>query len=339
MELTRPFAENGDRQDFPVNTQGDGTMSLQQGFGTFYGLPPEEGGLFIQRPQFNQLMYLVSKGVIDNKTAIETLKSQYGSLSTSSAKLLTKNLTWNVGSGGDFTDLQTAIDEASKYIPIGANKIKITIQQGYVIDKTIYSTIFTDTAFVEVTSNSVEINVEATGLTILDDSYSVFNKCNLCEFKGLKLKLINFDNSNIYYVFRDLNTRSYGCYFTDFTGLAIAGDAIYNYNTFNLNKNTTIKPYIFWGQSSKGLTVWGGTYELFDKEVVFLNSDFNSDCILKREPIVKNNNSSSILCSVRYNSTIYTETILDSNSTFNGTKLSQPKGQWTDQGYINGKIS
>lgn len=114
MELTRPFAENGDRQDFPVDTQGDGTMSLQQGFGSFYGLPPEEGGLFIDRMKFNQLMYLVSKGVIDNKTAIEALESEYGSLLTSTPKLLTENLEWTVGSGGDYEDLQTALNEVAK---------------------------------------------------------------------------------------------------------------------------------------------------------------------------------------------------------------------------------
>ncbi|EEV5427911.1 hypothetical protein HFM22_000807 [Campylobacter coli] len=128
MELTRPFAVNGDRQDFPVNTQGDGTMSLEQGFGDFYGLPPEEGGFFIKRAQFNQLMYLVSKGVIDNKTAIGVLNSKYGSLLTSSAKLLTKNLTWNVGSGGDYEDLQTAINEASKYINFSNYTITIELK-------------------------------------------------------------------------------------------------------------------------------------------------------------------------------------------------------------------
>lgn len=131
MELTRPFAENGDRQDFPVDTQGDGTMSLQQGFGAFYGLPPEEGGLFIQRPQFNQLMYLVSKGVIDNKTAIEDLESEYGSLLTSSPKLLTENLTWTVGSGGDYENLTDALKEACKYVNILNFNITITIKTGY----------------------------------------------------------------------------------------------------------------------------------------------------------------------------------------------------------------
>ncbi|EAI6458903.1 hypothetical protein CA563_08540 [Campylobacter coli] len=135
MELTRPFAENGDRQDFPVDTQGDGSMSLQQGFGAFYGLPPEEGGLFIQRPQFNQLMYLVSKGVIDNKTAIETLKSEYGSLSTSSAKLLTENLTWTVGSGGDYENLTDALNEASKYKNAYLFNINIILKSGYNITK------------------------------------------------------------------------------------------------------------------------------------------------------------------------------------------------------------
>ncbi|HFP7510569.1 TPA: hypothetical protein ACHD26_000319 [Campylobacter jejuni] len=138
-------------------------------------------------------------------------------------------------------------------------------------------------------------------------------------------------------MFRKLKSSATSCYFTDFTGLAIAGNATYHYNTFNLNQNTTVKPNIFWSQNEK-ITVWGGTYELFDKEVVFLNSDFGGNGILKRVPIV-NNNSSSILCYVRYNSIIYNETVLDSSSTFNGVKLSQPIGQWTDQGYINGKIS
>lgn len=130
MELTRPFAENGDRQDFPVDTQGDGTMSLQQGFGAFYGLPPEEGGLFIDRTKFNQLMYLISKGVIDNKKAIEILKSEYSSLTTNTPKLLTENLTWTVGSGQEtathFNTLEKAINEALKYTK--QNNLSITIQ-------------------------------------------------------------------------------------------------------------------------------------------------------------------------------------------------------------------
>ncbi|EEA8775477.1 hypothetical protein G3832_001358 [Campylobacter jejuni] len=200
MELTRPFAENGDRQDFPVDTQGDGTMSLQQGFGAFYGLAPEEGGLFIQRPQFNQLMYLVSKGVIDNKTAIKALESQYGSLLTSSPKLLTGNLTWTVGSGGDYKDLQTAINEASKYLNCGNFTIKINLQNNYKISQKIYiNNIFLP--FVEITS-SQNINIDDSSISensfIFNISNSYAPKINTSITAGSKkISLITLNNSRI----------------------------------------------------------------------------------------------------------------------------------------------
>lgn len=66
MELTRPFAENGDRRDFPINKQSNGTLSLEQGFGPLFGVPPEEGGYFIDRLDFNQIMYLTTKGVLNS---------------------------------------------------------------------------------------------------------------------------------------------------------------------------------------------------------------------------------------------------------------------------------
>lgn len=66
MELTRPFAENGERQDFAIETQSNGEMSLQQGFGPLYSQSPESGGLFIDRAKFNQLMYLTTKGVLNS---------------------------------------------------------------------------------------------------------------------------------------------------------------------------------------------------------------------------------------------------------------------------------
>lgn len=200
MELTRPFAENGDRQDFPVDTQGDGTMSLQQGFGAFYGLPPEQGGLFIDRTKFNQLMYLVSKGVIDNKTAIEALKSEYGSLLTSSAKLLTENLTWNVGSGGDYEDLQTAINEASKYLNCGNFTITINLKNDYKISQNIYmNNIFLP--FVEITS-SKNINIDDSSISENSFIFNITNsyapKINTSITAGSKnISFINLNNSRI----------------------------------------------------------------------------------------------------------------------------------------------
>ncbi|HEH6263766.1 TPA: hypothetical protein SHR85_001687, partial [Campylobacter jejuni] len=180
MELTRPFAENGDRQDFPVDTQGDGTMSLQQGFGAFYGLPPEEGGIFIQRPQFNQLMYLVSKGVIDNKTAIEALENKYGSLLTSSVKLLTENINWTVGSGGDYEDLQTALSEACKYQNTGAYTITIKLLENITVTDTL--------SFIGVNLGFVTIDGGNFNLTINNKNLFEFGACIIPNFKNITLK-------------------------------------------------------------------------------------------------------------------------------------------------------
>lgn len=190
MELTRPFAENGDRQDFPVDTQGDGTMSLQQGFGAFYGLPPEEGGLFIDRTKFNQLMYLVSKGVIDNKTAIEALESEYGSLITNTPKLLTENLTWEVGSDGDYEDLQTAINEASKYKSISNYKINIVLKSSYIINSTIF--FYGDLSFINITAESnSEITVNLSNMSYFypnEGGMFILINCNSPVF-NIKLNL------------------------------------------------------------------------------------------------------------------------------------------------------
>lgn len=68
MELNIPFAETGNREDFPINATSDQSLSLEKGYPIPYQLKPEEGGKFILRPQFNQAMYLVSKEVVDWRT-------------------------------------------------------------------------------------------------------------------------------------------------------------------------------------------------------------------------------------------------------------------------------
>lgn len=68
MELLRPFANTGDKEDFDENTAPDGSMSLEKGFTTLFELKPEEGGLFILRRKFNQLMYLMSKANVEFNT-------------------------------------------------------------------------------------------------------------------------------------------------------------------------------------------------------------------------------------------------------------------------------
>ncbi|HFJ2313385.1 TPA: hypothetical protein ACGTOP_001929 [Campylobacter coli] len=199
MELTRPFAENGDRQDFPVDTQGDGTMSLQQGFGTFYGLPPEEGGLFIQRPQFNQLMYLVSKGVIDNKTATKSLESKYSSLLASSAKLLTKNLEWSVGAGGKFTNINDALSEASKYLKVHrvtGSLITLKLKSGFVFNEKIHI-VNQDLGYVIIESEDNEVGINASSNVFGSSEVNVLFRGSFAKLPVLKIMV-------------DLDTKSAG---------------------------------------------------------------------------------------------------------------------------------
>lgn len=75
MALTTAFARNGNRKAVPQTT-ADGSVSYDQGFGNLYALPPEEGGLFIDRAQFNQIMYDTTSAVISNQNSINTLNSK-----------------------------------------------------------------------------------------------------------------------------------------------------------------------------------------------------------------------------------------------------------------------
>lgn len=124
MALTKPFAENGNKTTIPATTS-DGSVSYDQGFGSFYALPPEEGGLFIDRAQFNQLMYDTTSQVLENKNNISALSTQAGQaqgILDTAIKILDESKTSNkrkvitVGtSGADFNNLQDAINEAIKY--------------------------------------------------------------------------------------------------------------------------------------------------------------------------------------------------------------------------------
>lgn len=86
MALTIPFARNGNRTAVPQTTS-NGSVSYDQGFGAFYALPPEEGGLFIDRAQFNQLMYDTTSAVITNQNSINTLNSSVSTLNSKVADL------------------------------------------------------------------------------------------------------------------------------------------------------------------------------------------------------------------------------------------------------------
>lgn len=64
MDLLIPFANTGDKEVFDETTSPTGDLSLEKGFTTLFELKPEEGGLFILRKKFNQILNLISAYVI-----------------------------------------------------------------------------------------------------------------------------------------------------------------------------------------------------------------------------------------------------------------------------------
>ncbi len=111
-----PFARDGIKEAIPQDLSPDGSVSYQQGFTDYYRRKIGGGvnGKQIQMPQFNQLMFDITDSLINY-----------------TPKLLTQNLEWTVGTGGDFTNLQDALNKASSYTPIGNYFITIMLKSGY----------------------------------------------------------------------------------------------------------------------------------------------------------------------------------------------------------------
>ena len=64
--LKDPWADTGDRVQFPYNPDTiTELMSWLKGFTAKYQRIPEEGGVYIERREFNQILYLLTKQVID----------------------------------------------------------------------------------------------------------------------------------------------------------------------------------------------------------------------------------------------------------------------------------
>ena len=64
--LKDPWADTGDRVQFPYNPDTiTELMSWLKGFTAKYQRTPEEGGVYIERREVNQILYLLSKQIID----------------------------------------------------------------------------------------------------------------------------------------------------------------------------------------------------------------------------------------------------------------------------------
>lgn len=130
MALTKPFAENGNKLAIPADATPDGSVSYDQGFGNLYALPPEEGGKFIDRAQFNQLMFDTTSAVIENNQSIAQINSKISLLSQPVSVKITLG---DISSGADFQTLDDALAEAAKYF--GNKLVEITLLSDITINK------------------------------------------------------------------------------------------------------------------------------------------------------------------------------------------------------------
>lgn len=114
-------------------------------------------------------------------------------------KLLTKNLEWTVGTGGDFTDLQEAIYEASKYLPNGKNIITLKLKAGFVLDKQI-NIINLDLRHCILSSEDSEVAISPSlneNVFVINNSYSLIINV-LFNYSGNTNNKIFFTLNNSY---------------------------------------------------------------------------------------------------------------------------------------------
>lgn len=263
------------------------------------------------------------------------------------AQLLTQNLEWTVGTGGKFSDINSAIIEANKYMPINdVNSITIKIADGFVISEQI-KPIVNPRLNVFLTSENRNVNVDCRTFTVnLDDAISLFEGITSINLLNIKLTLLHFNTkTNLYAVFGGGAPSIWhkGCEFVDFNILYegntrnISSNCTFYYTKFVINQNKK-DTYIFRPIGiNMNLTIWGGRFELSDAKVQFTMTENGSTILSRLNPTVNNNNTQSKLWVVKDGGVINLEDDISPSSTFNGTKLSQPKNQWTANGYIGGK--
>ncbi|ECL3019344.1 TPA: hypothetical protein LM653_001524 [Campylobacter jejuni] len=108
-------------------------------------------------------------------TDLEQAKESITADLNKKSKLLTENLTWTVGSGGDYEDLQTAINEASKYINFGNYTITIKLKNLLSLSNVIHI-INVNIPFVNLDFNGFSLNY---GLSFYNSIFGKIIKANI----------------------------------------------------------------------------------------------------------------------------------------------------------------
>ncbi|HEC2404486.1 TPA: hypothetical protein R2A47_000145 [Campylobacter jejuni] len=135
-------------------------------------------------------------------TALEQAKESITANLNKKSKLLTENLTWTVGSDGDYNNLQTALNEASKYLNYGNFTITINLKQGFILSENIILS-YKDLSFVKITSSDSEVSVSSSLsgslFSILYATFPLFSiKLNLSQNSSLS-NIFSINYSKIYF--------------------------------------------------------------------------------------------------------------------------------------------
>lgn len=159
-------------------------------------------------------------------TALEQAKESITADLNKKAKLLTENLTWNVGSGGDYEDLQTALNEAEKYTKKQNTTItlklinNITIQNFLNISYSDFSNVIIDG------QNLYEIQCN---MTSNSETFITGYLSNFPIFKDITIK--NTGTSKNGTCISANNNSNFGCYYTRLkinnfnTGVVVSGSS------------------------------------------------------------------------------------------------------------------
>ena len=145
MALTKPFAEQGEKKAISLTPDAEGTMNYQDGFGQRYSLPVKStisedgtitttGGLWIQREQFNQLMFDATSAIIENQDNITQLNQDLGNkgdLTTTNKDNIVSAINELDSNIGDLQDLTTTekSNVVSAVNEIDSNYVRLDTEQ------------------------------------------------------------------------------------------------------------------------------------------------------------------------------------------------------------------
>lgn len=145
MALTKPFAEQGEKKAISLTPDAEGTMNYQDGFGQRYSLPVKStisedgtitttGGLWIQREQFNQLMFDATSAIIENQDNITQLNQDLGNkddLTTTNKDNIVSAINELDSNIGDLQDLTTTekSNVVSAINEIDSNYVRLDTEQ------------------------------------------------------------------------------------------------------------------------------------------------------------------------------------------------------------------